>query len=308
MVKAQIIRDGMYLISWVTSSVSYKTAGEVIISFKENFPSGQLSYREVGNKVMLDMFLLKKEQTGSCKSQQEPSNVIAIKSGLTITMTKSENMKWTASFPIAPNQCCGWKSVLVFEMIIDFAPKSMSLVKTESKRVLDNLTNLWESKILADVTFKIQEKEIKAHSLILASGSPVLAAMFQHNFKENREKIVEIQDVKPLVFEKLLRFIYTGDTDLENETITDLLMAADKYGIDSLKQECALHLSEIVTVENAVDFLVLSHLHNSPILYESTLDFMSKNAKAICSRKDWMEVIKKFPELSFAAMQLMVLG
>ena len=35
---------------------------------------------------------------------------------------------------------------------------------------------------------------------------------------------------------------------------------------------------------------------------------MSKNAKAICSRKDWMEIIKNYPELSFAAMQMMVMG
>jgi hypothetical protein len=33
---------------------------------------------------------------------------------------------------------------------------------------------------------------------------------------------------------------------------------------------------------------------------------MSKNAKAICARKDWMDIIKNYPELSFEATQRMV--
>jgi hypothetical protein len=61
-----------------------------------------------------------------------------------------------------------------------------------------------------------------------------------------------------------------------------------------------------VKVENAAQYLLLTQLHNSPKIHEASLDFISKNAKAICSRKDWMEIIKNYPELCFQTTQLIL--
>lgn len=173
------------------------------------------------------------------------------------------------------------------------------------RNALGLLSNLWEEKNLSDVTFKFANKTIEAHTLILASSSPVLAAMFQHGFQENRERVVEIQDIAPNVFESLLRYIYTGGVDFKCVDAAELMVAADKYGIVSLKEDSAQFLSQNITLGNASCYLVLSHLHTLPTLLQSTLDFMSRNAQAICSSNDWMDVIKNYPELSFTAMQRM---
>ena len=122
-------------------------------------------------------------------------------------------------------------------------------VKKGSKHVLEHLAKLWENKTLSDVTFKCGEKLIKAHSLILASGSPVLAAMFQSDFKENQKRIVLIEDFEAEVFENFLRYIYVEDCDLLEKgngrnDVANLLVAADKYAVDSLKEECGIHLSQ----------------------------------------------------------------
>lgn len=211
---------------------------------------------------------------------------------------------------ICPNSC-GMSEIdvakFVFQIIVETEPTSIDFLKNGEKRVLNHLSELWESKTLADVTFKCAEKSIKAHTLILASGSPVLAAMFQHDFVENRERVIEISDINPIVFENLLRYIYTGDVGLLEIThVAQLLVAADKYDVDYLKDECAQLLSRNVTLETATEYLVLSHLHNSSELHELTLEFMSGNAEAVCCRNDWMEVIKNYPELSFIVVQRMV--
>nr|CAH0109774.1 unnamed protein product [Daphnia galeata] len=192
-----------------------------------------------------------------------------------------------------------------FEILIDLTP---GFLKEGSQNVINHLLNLWKTKALADVEFHCNGTSIKAHTLILASGSPVLAAMFKNDFKENQDKVVNIEDIKANIFENLLQYIYTGKADLENEVedVTELLVAADKYGVETLKEECALYLSQDLKVENAARYLVFAHLHNSSMLHESTLQFMSKNAKAVCSRKDWMDIIKSYPELCFQATQLMV--
>ncbi|EFX77560.1 hypothetical protein DAPPUDRAFT_198357 [Daphnia pulex] len=220
---------------------------------------------------------------------------------------KLKNSKWTAAFYADEEEYmpCG-KRGYNFEIIIDLASDSSERNKT--KHVLDHLLKLWNEKPLADVTFKFKSKVIKAHMMIVSSGSPVFCAMFQNDFREKLERTVEIQDIQPNVFEHLLRYIYTGDADLDNVDVGGLLAASEKYGMDSLKEECSLRLSQDLNVENAIRNLVLAHLHNSPTLHQSTLEFISKNSKTICCRADWMELIKNYPELSFVAVKKMVMG
>jgi hypothetical protein len=132
--------------------------------------------------------------------------------------------------------------------------------------------------------------------------------MFENDFEEKQKRIANITDIDANIFENLLQHIYTGEVALETEVedVAELLIAADKYAVETLKEECALYLSNDLKVENAARYLVLAHLHNSTVLQESTLQFMSKNAKVVCARKDWMDVIKNYPELSFEATQRMV--
>jgi hypothetical protein len=186
---------------------------------------------------------------------------------------------------------------VVFDVVIDFNHLQHHSVKTRSTQHLLNLCNNPEN---ADVTFNFENQTLRGHTCILSSGSPVLVAMFKHNFKENVEKVVEIADIKWNIFAALLRFLYTGETDLENaDAAAELLVAADKDAIDSLKEECAAYMSQNLTVENAISYAVLAHLHHSVVLDEATSEFIARNAKSICSREEWMDFIKNYPELTF---------
>ena len=86
----------------------------------------------------------------------------------------------------------------------------------------------------------------------------------------------------------------------------DLLVAADKYAVEALKEECAAQLAKDLKVENACRILIRAHLHSSPELHQSALEFMGKNGKAVCSRPDWLKLLKEYPELAFQVTQVMV--
>ena len=132
--------------------------------------------------------------------------------------------------------------------------------------------------------------------------------MFTQDFIESRTRVVEIKDTKPQVFKQLLQYIYTGKApEIEREGMAhELIVVADKYGVESLKEECANVLIKNLKVENASRTLITAHLHSSSKLHESTLFFMSQHSKAVCSRPDWMDLMKTYPELCFQAMQLMM--
>lgn len=137
----------------------------------------------------------------------------------------------------------------------------------------------------------------------MLAGSPVLAAMFRHDFQESRSRIIEVSDIKPEVFQQLLQYLYTGTAKELAKMAEDLLAAADKYQVDLLKEECAALLAKKLRLDNVIRVLVLAHLHSCPDLYQSSLNFIAKNAKSVCAHPDWMELIKNHPELCLHATQ-----
>ena len=71
-------------------------------------------------------------------------------------------------------------------------------------------------------------KEFKAHKSILASRSPVFAAMFEHDLEESKQNRVVITDIKLEVAEAMIRYIYAGKIDSIELYAMELLEAADK--------------------------------------------------------------------------------
>jgi len=171
--------------------------------------------------------------------------------------------------------------------------------------LLENLESLCERQMLTDVQFDVEGETLKAHTQILAANSPVLAAMFSHKekFQENVTGVVQIQDAGADVFRQFLRYLYTGVAPrLEEEAVAqELLVLADKYEVDSLKEECASSLVHHLTVDNLVVTLRLAYLHSAKDLCEQCLFFTSKNWSDVFSRRDWLQLGKEFPDLIFQA-------
>ena len=92
-----------------------------------------------------------------------------------------------------------------------------------------DLSCLLDTNPFSDVTIFVQESQFQAHKSILSARSPVFAAMFQNETKENQNNAVDIPDVDGETFGALLRFIYTGHVDNLQEVAEELFVAADKY-------------------------------------------------------------------------------
>jgi hypothetical protein len=321
------IREGLFLISWRNyhHSVPNKEIIENVQQLDKNiFEICKLSSKEVKSTLQLQTFLeveivLAKAIKSSHKL--ESMTILATKEwdeddrrNETIETQQKMNFigskwrsSWTEQLAIGTCHHCNSNYRRNFiKILIDFNPFPADVVRSATIKK-NQLLNLWKMKIPSDVVIKCEEKSFEAHTFILASGSPVLAAMFQHDCEENQKKIIEIADIQPNVLRKLLHYFYTGDANLEQDAdVAELMVAADKYAVDSLKEECGQHLSHKLTVENAGHYLVLAHTINAAKLRESSLNFMARNAKAICSRrKEWIEITKSYPELCLDIMQLM---
>ena len=186
-------------------------------------------------------------------------------------------------------------------------PSNRVYVKESEKLALERFSSLLQDQSFVDVTFCVKGVNVKAHSVIVAAGSPILSAMFQHDFEENRTRTVIIDDTKAQVFLQLVQYLYTGSaSDIEKEDVTvDLLIAADKYGVEPLKEECAALIGRNLKSENIINILILAHLHSIPYLYQSAVDFMTKHSKRVCLLPDFQKFIENYPTLSCQVIQCM---
>jgi len=178
-------------------------------------------------------------------------------------------------------------------------PPSAPLSDEEpTSSVIKDLEKLFNNRSGTDVCFIIEEKEIKAHKLILSTTSPVFAAMVESGMKESLENHVEINDIAPDIFEALLRFVYTDRVDLNQVNVQDLLVAANKYMLSLLKLDCQKFLSERLTTENCSEMLALADLHNCVHLKKSAVNFILRNRDVVMLNDGWKNLKKFRPDLA----------
>ncbi|CAI5484922.1 unnamed protein product [Closterium sp. Yama58-4] len=113
---------------------------------------------------------------------------------------------------------------------------------------------------------------IRAHRCILAAWSPVFSRMFETGFQEEKSKFVKIEDMDNRTLDLLLTFMYTGVVDLPVEISKGLLLlaAADKYGVQELKQRLDKGLCESINDDNAFECFKFSDMHSAALLREAS--------------------------------------
>ena len=177
---------------------------------------------------------------------------------------------------------------------------------TGEKTALKQLTELYVQQNQCDVQFYFEGGEkIGGHVYILSARSSVFAAMFHNDMQESKTGKVDIKDVQPEIFKQLLHYIYSGriSTPLTEYTARPLFVAADKYDVEDLRNECVVFLLSSIRIDNAISLMVWANLHSVDELKNAALTFTARHGKQICLMKDWDELTKNYPELSVSVVR-----
>ena len=86
-----------------------------------------------------------------------------------------------------------------------------------------------------------------------------------------------MHDTTPALFKSFLRFVYSGkldDVDIENsDSLSELLLLADRYEMDSLKQLCEGELVGRVDSDSALTLLSIADHFNASNLKVFQIEF-----------------------------------
>mmetsp|Transcript_924 Transcript_924/g.1601 ORF Transcript_924/g.1601 Transcript_924/m.1601 type:complete len:381 (+) Transcript_924:291-1433(+) len=154
------------------------------------------------------------------------------------------------------------------------------------------MLNKFMDKKSADVVFKVGGEQVNAppvifhaHRLILEDYAPMLARLSGSG--QDLSPIL-ITDVKPNVFHHMLYYAYGGKVAYEDlkANAKDILTAADKYEVVSLKleAEAILVASTTITINNVMELILYANDKNSALLKEAVIDFIVENGVEVIEK------------------------
>ncbi|CAD6344142.1 unnamed protein product [Miscanthus lutarioriparius] len=161
---------------------------------------------------------------------------------------------------------------------------------------------------LTDVSFQVDGETFRAHRLVLAARSPVFRTELfgrrqMAESSQQQESSIAIQDMKASTFKSMLHYMYHGllpaETAWMMSEFQDLYVAADKYGLDTLKQTCEEILCASVNTDTVLSSLQFAEERACLKLKSRCLDFLAdgEKFKAVAVTNEYIDLMKKVPSL-----------
>ncbi|CAN6174025.1 unnamed protein product [Urochloa humidicola] len=157
---------------------------------------------------------------------------------------------------------------------------------------------------LADVSFCVEGETFAAHRLVLAARSPVFkAALYGEMAESKASSVVAIEDMRAPTFRYMLDYMYHGTLPAaatpEEMEFQHLYVAADRYGLDTLKEMCEEVLCASVSVSTVLSNLVFAEERTCKKLKARCLDFLAvgENFKEVAVTSEYFDIMKDTPSL-----------
>ncbi|RIA86167.1 hypothetical protein C1645_829704 [Glomus cerebriforme] len=141
-------------------------------------------------------------------------------------------------------------------------------------------------------------KEFRAHSVILRARSPYFKSALSTNWIMKRDDMILFSkpNISPMIFEMILKYIYTGELDLTNRLYEDiflLLIASDELLLEELVEYLQDYLIERYQnwiIQNLV--LILNKFARYKKLHDYCLDSVCENLQLFITTQNLLSLDK----------------
>ena len=165
---------------------------------------------------------------------------------------------------------------------------------------------MFNNELLSDLSLVVQASSeegepkkskmaIPAHKFVLSSCSPVFFAMFCGELAE-RSDSVDLPDCKYEGVLEMLRYMYSGEAELNENNVMQVLYVAKKYILPSLARECVRFLRKNVNVENV--FCILSHAqrYDEKVLVDQCWEMIDSETKGAVKSEGFLTIERSLLE------------
>ena len=167
-----------------------------------------------------------------------------------------------------------------------------------SEILLSKCAQFREQGEFIDVYLKVGEEVFSAHRIVLAASSDYFHAMFAHGMKESNQEVIELKDesISAAALKIVLDSIYSGDLQVNDENVLDVLVAADHLQVTSVVQQCCEYLqTQFVQlrfdVQTYCQICTIANRHGLIDLQEATQLKMASMYKDVCENEEFLSYI-----------------
>jgi speckle-type POZ protein len=124
---------------------------------------------------------------------------------------------------------------------------------------------------------------------VICSRSEYFRALCLGGLRESRQNQIRIRDTPSLAFKTVLEFLYTKEFDEEQlgESIVEVLITANKFGCDKLKEQLELVIATNLTVENVSSLFVVADQHYASELKQHCYTFILQNYNEVIKTNEY---------------------
>ena len=163
------------------------------------------------------------------------------------------------------------------------------------QQLTDRLEILRNSERFCDVIVEVKGKEFKAHKVVLAAVSPFFLTLLESNMRESNEHLIkiELEDATASIMEDVLKYVYTGNVSVTEESAHNLIATADYLFLPGLKSLGCDFLKGILSTENYVFYYYFAERYQCMNLKEECREFIKSNFSAVMETDDFLNLDAK---------------
>lgn len=145
---------------------------------------------------------------------------------------------------------------------------------------------------MCDATLLVGGREFPVHRVVLSASSPYFHVMFTSGMAESFLEHVEIHGVNADVFGTILHFIYTGEVEVNEDNVQQLLPASKMLQVEDIEVMCCDFLKRELDSSNSVGIYLFSDAHSCSPLSKSALDFIHRNFVDVSKQDEFLQLTK----------------
>ena len=201
-----------------------------------------------------------------------------------LTMCGQSSHPWTVGCRCWLENRDGWRSCANLSLMLPSpnrartASSPSSSAATGPKITLSggeshhsSLIALWRKERFTGIAICADGIAFKAHRAALASSSGYFLSLFDSGMRDAASPTHAIKDLRSLVLEALLAFVYEGSCKVEVGLLTEMLGAAARLIVEPLKVACASAIQAQLGPCNALDVWQLADLYTLPALKKAAV-------------------------------------
>ena len=162
-------------------------------------------------------------------------------------------------------------------------------------QLTDRLEILRNNERFCDVIVEVKGKEFKVHKAVLAASSPFFLTLLESNMRESNEHLIkiELEQATAFIMEDVLKYVYTGNVSVTEESAHNLIATADYLLLPGLKSLACDFLKGILATENCVFNYYFAERYQCMNLMEECRELIKSNFSALMETDDFLNLDAK---------------